>query len=377
MRTVYGHEFTFDELRHVHIIGATGGGKTTFLKSLILDHILAGDTVAVLDPHGELVKDLLDYIPPSRTNEVAYFDMHSDFPIGLNPLSDQGPDHLVVDSILTTFKGIWREVWGPRMNEVLSNALFALRASKSPCMLDLMPFLTDDRFRAKILSTVKNELVVAYWTERYASLNKKDRMEWISPVLDKVSALTTPLPLQAIFGQREPRFSVQEFSERGGIFLANLSKGVIGHERSPLVGSFLVGQFELAVFKRKSRKPIYLFIDEFQNFRTDALASILSESRKYGLALILAHQYLNQVPPVILDAVFGNVGTMIALRIGKEDEEALSKHFGARLSDIPAHHAWVKTTDSHLVSIPLKDYEKYGRADIIRRTSQGRFGAKP
>ena len=344
-----------DERQHIYIIGKTGSGKTTLLRNLILQHIALGHGVGVIDPHGDLAEELLSHIPPSRADHLVYFNPGDlEFPIGLNVIGNVAPDarHLAASGIVAAFKGIWRDSWGPRLEYILYNAVSALLECRNQTLLGVNRLLIDDEYRAKVIRQVKDPFIRAFWAEEYANYDERFKREAIAPIQNKLGQFLLNPVIRNILGQIKKKVDIPFVMDNGRLFIANLSKGQLGHDKANLLGSLLVTQFQLGAMARANRpeserRDFYLFIDEFQNFSTDAFASILAEARKYRLALTLSHQYIDQLSPPVRQAVFGNVGTLIAFRIGYTDAEVMEKEFGktftaTTLADLARYEAVVK-----------------------------------
>ena len=325
-----------DRRQHVYVIGKTGSGKTTLLRNMIVQHIAKGDGVGLIDPHGDLAEEMLSHVPPWRTDHLCYFNPGDlEFPVGLNLLWDVAPDdrHLVASGIVSAFKGIWHDSWGPRLEYILYNAVSALLDCRNATLLGVNRLLTDDQFRAKVVRQIQDPFIRAYWTEEYEGYDARFRREAIAPIQNKIGQFLLNPVVRNILGQVKSKVSIPFVMNHGRLFIANLSKGQLGHDKANLLGSLLVTQFQLAAMARgnrpeEERRDFYLFIDEFQNFSTDAFASILAEARKYRLCLTLSHQYIDQLSLPVRQAVLGNVGTLIAFRVGNTDAEVLEKEFG-------------------------------------------------
>ena len=325
-----------DQRHHIYLIGKTGSGKTTLLRNMILQHIAAGHGVGVIDPHGDMAEELLDHIPPARADHLVYFNPADlDFPIGLNLLANVPRDerHLVVSGIIEAFKSLWRESWGPRLEYILQNAIAALLECPNTSLLGVNRLLTDPAYRRWVVNQVQDPFVRQYWTEEYESYDPRFQREAIAPIQNKVGQFFLSPVVRNILGQVRNRLDFRFIMDNQRLFIANLSKGRLGHDKSNLLGSLLTTQFQLAAMSRatqpeEARRDFYLFIDEFQNFSTDAFASILAEARKYRLCLTLSHQYIDQLPLPVRQAVFGNVGTLLAFRVGATDADVLRNEFG-------------------------------------------------
>jgi hypothetical protein len=325
-----------DWRHHVYIIGQTGSGKTTLLRNLIIQHINAGHGVGLIDPHGDLANDLLDQIPRWRTDHVVYFNpSDTDFPISLNLLANVNKDerHLVVSGIVGSFKSLWRDSWGPRLEYILYNALVALLECQNTSLLGVNRLLIDSEYREWVVRQVQDPFIRAFWTDEYANYDSRFMREAIAPIQNKLGQFLLNPIIRNILGQVKCKLSFPFIMDNQRIFISNLSKGRLGSDKANLLGSLLTTQFQLAAMARAAqaeeiRQDFYLFIDEFQNFSTDAFASILSEARKYRLCMTLSHQYIEQLSLPVRHAVFGNVGTLITFKVGYSDAEFLDSEFG-------------------------------------------------
>jgi len=325
-----------DRRQHVYVIGKSGTGKTTLLRNLILQDIDAGRGVGVIDPHGDLAADLLDHIPRRHAERVTYFDPSDvEHAIGFNLFARVPPDrrHLVASGVVAAFKGIFPDFFGPRMEYIFHAAVAALLDCEHVSFLGLQRMLSDERYRAWVVKQVKDPVVRHFWEYEFESHDRKTKAEMVSPILNKIGPMLMAPPIRNILGQVRNRIDARFMMDDGRIFIANLAKGKLGADKANLLGSFLVTQFQLAAMSRAdvpedSRRDFFLYVDEFSSFVSDAFAAILSEARKYRLCLTLSHQYLRQLKPGILDAVVGNVGSLVAFRVGHEDAEALEMAFG-------------------------------------------------
>jgi len=344
-----------DRLRHIYIIGKTGQGKTTLLENMINFDIQNKNGLAFLDPHGDSVQRILNYIPKERIDDVIYFNPTDvNHPIAFNPLEKVSWEHrhLTAISLLSIFKKIWVDAWSARMEYILTNILLALLEWPNSTLLDVNRLLSDEKFREKVVNNLKDEVVKAFWKQEFAKYHLQFRTEAIAPIQNKVGQFITNPLIRNIIGQPESAFDLRKIMDEGKIFLANLSVGAIGEETSRLLGGLLITKFQLSAMSRvdvpeEKRKDFYLYIDEFQNFATESFINILSEARKYHLSLILAHQYLDQVPEEIIKAVFGNVGTFIVFRLGANDAEIFNKEFSylVKINDLvnlPSYYVYVK-----------------------------------
>ena len=382
-----------DERQHIYIIGKTGSGKTTLLRNLIVQHIMLGHGVGVVDPHGDLAEELLNHIPPTRADHLVYFNPGDiEFPIGMNVIGSVKPDerHLVASGIVSAFKAIWRDSWGPRLEYILYNAVSALLECRNQTLLGVNRLLTDDYYRAKVIHQIKDPFIRAFWAEEYENYdNERFKREAIAPIQNKIGQFLLNPVVRNILGQVRKKVDIPFVMDNSRLFIANLSKGRLGHDKANLLGSLLVTQFQLGAMARSTkpeseRRDFYLFIDEFQNFSTDAFASILAEARKYRLCLTLSHQYIDQLPEPIRQAVFGNVGTLIAFRIGYTDAEVMTKEFGkaipaTSLADLERYEAVVKLLVEGANQEPFRAKmlppleNRVGRTENLIKLSRDRF----
>lgn len=326
---------TDDRRRHMYLIGKTGMGKSTVLENMIIQDIQAGHGVCVIDPHGDLVEKIVDFIPPNRINDVVYFNPSDlDFPIAFNVLEsvDEDQRHLVVSGLIGVFKKIWADSWGPRLEYVLHHAISALLEYPGSTLLGIMRMLVDKGFRKRVINKVSDPVVKSFWVDEYSKYPDRFQSEAIAPIQNKVGRFLSSSLIRNILGQVKSSFEMRDIMDSQKILLMNLAKGRVGEDNSALLGAMMITKIQLAAMSRVNipeteRKDFYLYVDEFQNFATESFANILSEARKYRLNLIIAHQYIEQVDEKVQAAVFGNVGTIIAFRVGAVDGEALEKEF--------------------------------------------------
>jgi DNA helicase HerA-like ATPase len=383
-----------DRAKHLYVIGKTGLGKSTLLRNLILQDLYAGRGVGLLDPHGDLAREILDAIPTERTNEVLYFNP-GDLarPMGLNllPKVPRDQEHLVVSGVLSAFRGIWAASWGPRMEYILGHALAALLDHGGLTILALPRLLSDDAFRERIAAKINDPVVRSFWQDEYTRYERRFRLEAIAPLQNKIGRLLASAPMRNILCQAGNRFDARFLMDRSRIMIADLSKGVIGEDHSQLLGALVLSQFQWAAMQRAAlpdspRTPFYLYIDEFQSFATEALISILAEARKYGLALILAHQYLDQLTDEIRQSVFGNAGNLIAFRVGQSDARILEDELGGdvkmgNLVSLGKHEIYARLLDRGRIREPFRGKTlppirgtATGRREAVIRQSRERYG---
>ena len=324
-----------DRRRHMYVIGQTGSGKSTLLNNCILQDVLSGRGLAFIDPHGDSAELIVDSIPKARIRDVVYLNPSDiDFPIGFNPLRGVPIDlqATATANLVAAFRSIWRDFWGPRMEHILSNTIAALMSYPDNLGISLLAIpkmLTDDRFRRRMLKHVHDPIVTAFWTEEFERYDHRHRAEIISPILNKMGAFSRSPTMRNILGQGRSSFDLSYIMDNHKILVVNLSKGVLGEDMTNLFGSLLVCAIQQEAMKRASipegqRADFHLYIDEFQNFTTDAFDSIVSEARKYRLSLIIAHQYLDQLSDKVRKAILGNVGNLVMFTLGGADAETLS-----------------------------------------------------
>ncbi len=324
-----------DRRRHMYIIGKTGMGKTNLLENLAIQDIRAGHGMCFIDPHGDVAQKLIKAVPPERINDVIYFDpADQKFPIAFNILEQVAPDQrsLVASGLVGVFKKIWADSWGPRLEYILRNAILALLEYPGSTLLGVMRILVDKSYRERVVDKVTDPVVKAFWRDEFAGWNERVLQEVISPIQNKVGQFTSNSLIRNIIGQTTSAFNVREVMDGQKILIMNLAKGKIGEDSSALLGAMMITKIQLAAMGRvdipeAERKDFYLYVDEFQNFATDSFANILSEARKYRLALVLANQYITQLDEKVQDAIFGNAGTIISFRVGATDAEFLEKEF--------------------------------------------------
>jgi hypothetical protein len=327
-----------DRRRHCYIIGQTGVGKSGFMEGMIAQDIKNGEGVAVVDPHGELVEHVLANIPKERVDDVVLFEPFDiERPCGLNMLEYDSPeqkDFAVQEMIAIFMKLFPPEIIGPMFEHYMRNAMLALMADKDNpgSLVEIPKMFTDPAFLQQRMAKVSDPIVRSFWTREWAQTTGSTRSDMLGYVVSKLGRFIENEMMRNIIGQSHSGFDLADIMDKKKIFLANLSKGLTGEVNSSLLGLILVSKIQMAAMRRarvseEQRVDFYLYIDEFQNFTTDSIATILSEARKYKLNLIMAHQYMPQLKQEIRDAVLGNVGTIGAFRIGAEDAENLEKQF--------------------------------------------------
>jgi len=327
-----------DRRRHFYIIGQTGTGKTSLLKEMIRQDVEAGCGVAVVDPHGDLIESTLANIPKNRYEDVILFEpFDTDRPMGLNMLeyeTEEQKDFAVQEMIAIFYKLFPPEIIGPMFEHYMRNAMLAIMADKDDpgTLVEIPRIFTDPTYMEEKLLKIKDPVVKQFWEKEWKQTTGQTRSDMLGYVVSKVGRFVENSMMRNIIGQARSGFDFYKIMNEKKIFLANLSKGQTGEVNSSLLGLILVSKFQMGAMRRggmpeEERTDFYLYADEFQNFTTDSIPTILSEARKYRLNLTLAHQFIAQLDEKIRDAVFGNVGSLLAFRVGVNDAEFLEKQF--------------------------------------------------
>ncbi|MFO0967866.1 MAG: hypothetical protein U0793_20070 [Gemmataceae bacterium] len=385
-----------DRRRHLYVAGKTGTGKSTLLRQLLSADIAAGRGVGLIDPHGDLCDAVLAAVPSHRTNDVIFFDAADRaFPIAFNVLYCPHPEMRgrVASGIVGAFKKLWGEFFGPRLEDILRNALLTLLEIPGTSLLSVRRLLSDADFRDAAIAKVSDPVVRAYWHREFNAWPPKFRAEAISSVQNKIGALTTNPLLRNIVGQPRSTLDIRRVLDEGKVLLCNFSKGRMGEDASSLLGSFLVTAIEIAAMSRadvpeERRRDFFLTVDEFESYATRSFATILSEARKYRLNLTIANQYLAQVEGQTLSAVWGNVGSMVVFQVGVEDVEPLAAQLGGTLTPkdllaLPKFHAYCRllingqpSRPFSLRTLPPPVSADERRPHMIRRYTRYRY-ARP
>jgi hypothetical protein len=330
-----------DRDRHMYVIGKTGMGKSTLLENMAIQDIRNGEGLAFLDPHGSAVEKILDYIPEERIKDVVYFaPFDMDHPIAFNVMEDVGYDkrHLVVSGLMATFKKIWEDAWSARMEYILTNTLLALLEYPDATLLGVNRMYTDKLYRQKVIDNVKDPVVKDFWTKEFANYGDRYTQEATPAIQNKIGQFTGNPLIRNIIGQSKSSFDIRTMMDEKKILIMNLSKGLVGETNMRLLGSMLTTRIFLGAMSRAGLSAremeklphFYFYVDEFQNFANETFSEILSESRKYKLDLVIAHQYIEQMEEEVRDAVFGNVGTTVVFRVGPFDAEVLETVFAPK-----------------------------------------------
>jgi len=373
-----------DRRRHMYIIGKTGVGKSELLRDLILQDIRAGKGVCLIDPH-DLAEDLLKYIPPERAEDVIYFDpSDTERPMGFNLLEAETEQekHMVTASIINLMYKLYDPyktgIIGPRFEHAIRNAMLTIMSEKGNTFIEIVRCLTDPSFVEELLPKLKDPIVRRYWTDQIAQTSDFHKSEVLDYIVSKFGRFVTNMMMRNIIGQAKSAFSFRKVMDEGKILIINLAKGKIGEENSNFLGLLIVPQILMAAMSRadipeEQRRDFYLYVDEFQNFATPDFAQILSEARKYRLNLTVANQFIGQMDDEIKNAVFGNVGTLMAFRVGVTDAGYLQREFQPvfaedDLLNIDRFHLYIKTI-VHNEPVPAFSMDVTKDMDQMKKTA--------
>lgn len=344
-----------DRRHHMYVIGKTGTGKSTLLENMIQQDCWQDEGLAIFDPHGDFVEHLRERIPEKRRDDVIYLNVPDPYCMyGFNPLDSVPPEKrsLAASGMLEAFKKIWDKTWGPRLEHILRNTLLTLLDQPKANLGDIRRIFFDEQFRRMAIANSKNQEVKDFWLKEYASWSPRYKAESIAPILNKIGAFLADPTLYRLLTQPKHSIDFRRLMDDGKILLVNLAKGKIGGDASALLGALLVSKIGITALSRadiieEQRRDFYLYLDEFQNFTTLSMAGMLSELRKYRLNIIAANQYLGQIEPEVREAILGNVGTLVAFRIGLIDAKILEKVFNPEfdeydLINLPNFSAYIK-----------------------------------
>jgi Type IV secretion-system coupling protein DNA-binding domain len=327
-----------DRLSHLYVIGKTGVGKSTLLETLAVQDLKAGRGFGLIDPHGDLVERIAEIASVRPKADIIFLNApDAAQPYGYNPLRRVRADRvpLAVSGLLETLRKLWPDAWGVRMEHVLRNCLYALLERDDSKLTDILRLCDNESFRKRFVPGIQNETVRRFWRHEFANYPARLRAEACAPIQNKLGALLSDPALYRILVEPEIDLHFREIMDAGGVLLVNVSKGRLGEDSALILGSLIVSTLGLAAFSRadarvESRRSFFVYMDEFQSFTTLMLANMMSELRKYGVGLVLAHQYMHQLESDIRDAVLGNAGTLISFRVGPDDAANLAKEFQPR-----------------------------------------------
>lgn len=324
-----------DRLFHLYAIGKTGTGKSTLLETLLRQDIEAGRGFALIDPHGDLAERVAMYASEMQPEPLIYLNAADpNQPYGYNPLRKVTPSKipLAVSGLLEVFKKRWSDAWGVRMEHVLRNSLFALIEKGDATLPDVLRLVSDKHYRKEVTRGLTNEPVKQFWDVEYPKYSFRYLSDAIAPIQNKIGAFISDPILHRLVTAPPVDLRFRKIMDEGNMLVVNLAKGLLGEDSSSLLGALLVTTLGLAAFSRAdnpvtSYRPFYIYLDEFQDFTTLAVANMVSELRKYGIGLTLSHQNLAQLEPDVRHGVLGNVGTIVSFRVGPEDAQVLAREF--------------------------------------------------
>jgi len=355
-----------DRRRHMYVIGKTGTGKTTLLANMAINDLKNNEGLCVIDPHGDLVETLLEFIPSHRINDVVYFNpADPDRTVQINLFEGKNVEHreLIASGIISVFQKLYGYSWGPRLEYILRNALLTLLKSNEARLSDVLELLVDSKFRAKYVEKLDDPILKTFWVNEFDKMQERLRTESIAPILNKVGQFVSSPLVRNVVNARTSSFDIEDIMDHGKILLVNLSQGRLGEDNATLLGAMLITKIQIAAMARVRRPEIerrdfYLYVDEFQNFATESFNKILSEARKYRLNLTLANQYIAQIPEDVQKAIFGNCGSIISFVMGADDAAAFEKEFGGKytvndLVTLGKHQVINKITIDNVISPPF------------------------
>lgn len=392
--TIFGIK-EIDRRRHMYIIGKTGAGKSTLIANMAIDDIRRGRGIGIIDPHGDLAETILEYIPKRRMNDVVYlepFDTERPFTLNVLEVKHQQHRDLVASGIVAIFGKLYADSWGPRLEYILRNTIMTLLELPEATLADALRLLSDKRWRDKKLEQVHDEVLYNFWKYEFDAYTDKLRTEAISPIQNKIGQFVSSHMIRNIIGSTKSTIDLQSIMDEGKILILNLSQGKLGEDNAALLGAMIITQIQLAAMNRaytkeEDRRDFFLYVDEFQNFATTSFIKILSEARKYRLALTLTNQYIEQLTEEIQRAVFGNVGTLISFVMGSRDAELFSKEYAsmyspADLVNLGKHEILLKLCIDNMTSppfpaktLPLPSLKNENREKIVR-LSKEKYGRK-
>jgi len=324
-----------DRRRHLYVVGKSGSGKSKLLETFIINDILSDKGICVMDPHGDLIQDILKYIPEHKMKDIIYMNVSDfDFPIAFNPLENVSLDmkQQVTQGMIEVFEKFFGGDWSPKIEHVFRYTTLAMLDYPEATLVGMMKMLTNRKFRQKVIPEIKDAVVKHFWANEFSSWSEKFDNEAILPLVNKLGQFLSNHLVRNIVAQPHNKFSFDDAMNQHKVLLIELSKGKLGEENAALLGAMMITKvYQTAMARAKlpeeQRKDFYLYIDEFQNFATETFENILSESRKYRLLLTISHQYLSQVPDRIKGTVFGNIGSIVAMRVGADDGTYLANEF--------------------------------------------------
>jgi hypothetical protein len=344
-----------DRHAHCYCIGKTGTGKSTLLYTMSAQDIVSGTGFALFDPHGDLAERVRVLAASKRPEDLIYLNVpDTDLSWSFNPFAGipENKRALAAAGLVEVFKKLWPDDWGPRLEHLLRNVVFTLLEAPGSTFADIPPLLADRDFRDDLVASLTNSAVRDFWKNEYARYSPAFRAVVIAPLQNKLGAMLTDPKLRRILTEDGIQLDLRRIMDEGKVLVVNLDKGRLGEGPAALLGSLLVSHLSLAGLSRsdqteEERRDFFIYLDEFQLFGTQSLANMLSELRKYRVGMVLAHQHLSQVDPAILDAVFGNVGTMMSFRVGAADATFLARELAPTfvftdLTSLPRYNLYLR-----------------------------------
>ncbi len=385
-----------DRRKHVYIIGKTGAGKTTLISNMAIDDIRKDRGVGLIDPHGDLANTILDYIPRRRMNDVVYlepFDISRPFCVNVLETRHKQHKDLIASGIVSIFYKLYGDSWGPRLEYILRNVILTLLEVPNATLVDVLALLSDQNFRQKTISYLKDPVLINFWTKEFAKMPDKLRAEAISPIQNKVGQFVSSRMIRNIIGNPKSTVDLEKIMNEGKILILNLSQGKLGEDNAALLGAMIITQIQLAAMGRayqheEERRDFFLYVDEFQSFATHSFIKILSEARKYRLSLTLANQYIDQIDEDVQKAIFGNVGTLVSFVMGARDAKIFTQEYAEIYSEndlvsLGRFEIVTKLSIDGMSSapfpaktLPLPSLKNQNREKIIQ-LSKEKYGRKP
>lgn len=384
-----------DRRRHIYVIGKTGTGKSTLLSNMAINDLKNDEGLCFIDPHGDAIDTLLNYIPSRRINDVVYVNpADPERTVKINLFEGENIQHreLIASGIVSIFQKLYGYSWGPRLEYILRNVLLTLLKSKEARLSDIVDILTNKNLRKKITADLDDPILKNFWFKEFEPLQDRQKTESIAPILNKVGQFVTSPLIRNVVNAPKSSFSIEKIMSEGKIMLVNLSQGLMGEDNATLLGAMLITKIQLAAMARvhvpeEKRRDFYLYVDEFQNFATDSFVKILSEARKYRLNLVLANQYISQIPEEVQKAIFGNCGSMISFVMGGDDAKTFESEYGGRYSyddlvSLSKYQIINKIAIDNIISqpfpaftLPLAKSSNQNREKVIR-VSRERYATK-
>jgi len=392
--TIFGIK-DIDRRKHVYIMGKTGAGKSTLIANMAIDDIRKDRGIGIIDPHGDLTEQILDYIPKRRMNDVVYlepFDTERTFSLNVLEIKNKQHKDLIASGIVGIFSKIYADSWGPRLEYILRNTIFSLLEIPNTTLIDALRILSDKAYRDKVVPEIQDPVIRAFWTQEFDKMTDKLRVEAISPIQNKVGQFVSSKMIRNIIGSPKSTIDLEDIMNSKKILLLNLSQGKLGEDNAALLGAMIITQIQLAAMNRafmkeEDRQDFFLYVDEFQNFATSSFIKILSEARKYRLAITLANQYIDQLDVTIQKAIFGNAGTLISFVTGAGDAALLQQEYAGiytqnDLVGLGKHEIVLKLSIDNMTSSPFAAKTlpppalKNDNRDTVVRLSKERWGRK-